>query len=1396
MNEIGLASDVTSTCESTIRSDHDCDVTADSVDTTHDIHVSDVIDESLHSRSSVTQVGRSSDTDEDVTATNTIDMFSVLDLEAFQHDSEVENALSGPFSDDESTVTSEPDLLLRNDDSSVSTGSTCSTCSLTSLSSDEDTHWLFKEDYQPHVRPNARSRKKRIVRKNASKRRTTTTSRKLRCKSPLSACPVDLPDFSEVAKTLQDTNPSVIQALHKSREDILTLGISAIDYYESLSLEVSALSKAVPPKAHVDGGALATTCNRLNYIWCYHELTREERKKVSRLRVADDTIHVPTGVGFLKVPCRTEPGYLFVPTFFTPEIPATILSPHAVCKTLACTGYETYSNIVDDYATMQLMDCTKCQRSLDFDLHVIKGLLYTESMIMPNEHEHLMSELPEDCPCNPQALRSPFPETHPVRALSREQSRMLWHMRLGHSNARSVSELHKYADGIPSLPRSDVLHTCHMCAQSKLHKADRQPEEDRPADVCWQHIQIDHGFIVQKSKAKSGGKARRSPTKRKRKGKPTHSQWTSSMRPLVTESRSQRPSRSTVFKGSYAPTTRTANRTARSRNSTATSTSVPPPETVYTPLDERAPISDEKWSFDRIMTHAGPLRRDDPKFRKHAFSLKIRWSNGQTTWEPLDVFLRDAQDEVIEYAKKHNLLDNDHWSDVRDAALSQSSAAPSLGEFDDDHEDADDEPVTTVPDDTDYSYEVSDRYKELKGFNDETCYVLITDRLSGAIKVAVRRDKTPPLDFLKTFIAHYSPDVQDKTVRFDGGGDLGGCAALHEIFEAAGYAVETTAPASSNEIGQAERPHRSIADAIRTMLFAAGLAYKFWPYALKYYVLIHNMLPHAGRDFSSYEICSGKRPNVSLLRVFGCRIYALPAKGRDSKLDDAARKGIFLGFKKSMRNAVYYDLESRKIKTARHVAFDEGMLDCDDPPPFARYLHDPKAEPFGDKLDLNDTTDFSIMPTAFNDIKEVECEYRPDATYPLGFQIGNDPRFLRAFATSFQRPFGKFSIPRANKDFVGCYIIKVGNFAVHSPEDVAKVLDTYSRMSSPPKTLVVRLATDKATTLSDSRPPALSLRPADIRRIAAMPLVAGEGTPAQQRAALRAHANAPVPSYTPADPDDTVLHSPDELLEMRKLSNDHMTPEERELKSFTRKNLMKLPNWEQWRDADDLQLDTHLKAGTIGHPVPRPAKDPNMPPQVYRLHWARLVKSSGVRKSRACLDGSKRAAPWLRMLVQTYSSCVDLACLRAFIALSVNRGYYICFGDVENAYQQSPPPTIDCFLEIDDTVQDWYLRTFGKKLDKFKDVLPLHRALQRLSNQREPTEPNVCAPFANKTRARPMTSFVTLIPNLCRCPLSRLSLFPHPPSAHSLTRHTLWAHCPTSHTLTSVPLHLLLHPRP
>ena len=136
--------------------------------------------------------------------------------------------------------------------------------------------------------------------------------------------------------------------------------------------------------------------------------------------------------------------------------------------------------------------------------------------------------------------------------------------------------------------------------------------------------------------------------------------------------------------------------------------------------------------------------------------------------------------------------------------------------------------------------------------------------------------KSPPLDFFKEWLATHGSSVPNQHVCFDGGGELGNCAAVHDLFCQAGCNVEVTAPNLSSEIGQAERPHRTIADGVRTLLFSAGLEPKHWPYALRHFVLISNCLPHGNRPASALELCTGRCPNLSLLRVFGCRIYALP----------------------------------------------------------------------------------------------------------------------------------------------------------------------------------------------------------------------------------------------------------------------------------------------------------------------------------------------------------------------------------------------------------------------------------------------------------------------------------------------------------------------------------------
>ena len=90
---------------------------------------------------------------------------------------------------------------------------------------------------------------------------------------------------------------------------------------------------------------------------------------------------------------------------------------------------------------------------------------------------------------------------HRINALTNDQHRALWHLRLGHINQPQVCNAHKFADGTPKLPKHDVPHLCPVCLKAKPHKASSSKVEEINLESaeCWQHVQMDFGFIIQKS---------------------------------------------------------------------------------------------------------------------------------------------------------------------------------------------------------------------------------------------------------------------------------------------------------------------------------------------------------------------------------------------------------------------------------------------------------------------------------------------------------------------------------------------------------------------------------------------------------------------------------------------------------------------------------------------------------------------------------------------------------------------------------------------------------------------------------------------------------------------------------------------------------------------------------
>ncbi len=118
---------------------------------------------------------------------------------------------------------------------------------------------------------------------------------------------------------------------------------------------------------------------------------------------------------------------------------------------------------------------------------------------------------------------------------------------------------------------------------------------------------------------------------------------------------------------------------------------------------------------------------------------------------------------------------------------------------------------------------------------------------------------------------------------------------------------------------------------MRCMLHSANLPPEFWSFALIHAVKFKNMLPHASTGATPYLLYTGNHPTSGNLCIFGCCIYIWLPGDHPHKLGNHATHGIFLGYTATQKSIVYYDLNTKQIKTATHVIYDEANITVPEP---------------------------------------------------------------------------------------------------------------------------------------------------------------------------------------------------------------------------------------------------------------------------------------------------------------------------------------------------------------------------------------------------------------------------------------------------------------------------------
>ena len=162
-----------------------------------------------------------------------------------------------------------------------------------------------------------------------------------------------------------------------------------------------------------------------------------------------------------------------------------------------------------------------------------------------------------------------------------------------------------------------------------------------------------------------------------------------------------------------------------------------------------------------------------------------------------------------------------------------------------------------------------------------------------------------------------------KYLRFDNGKELVN-KEIEKWAAEKGIVIETTAPYSPSQHGTAERFNRTLLELARAMLIEKKLPPFLWPEAVAHAAYIRNRSPTRALDGKTpHEAWTGKKPDVSHFREFGCDVWVLNQGEKGSKLAPKSRKMKFMGFLDGQKAIRYYDPTKRTIRVSRNVTFDE-----------------------------------------------------------------------------------------------------------------------------------------------------------------------------------------------------------------------------------------------------------------------------------------------------------------------------------------------------------------------------------------------------------------------------------------------------------------------------------------
>ncbi len=145
-----------------------------------------------------------------------------------------------------------------------------------------------------------------------------------------------------------------------------------------------------------------------------------------------------------------------------------------------------------------------------------------------------------------------------------------------------------------------------------------------------------------------------------------------------------------------------------------------------------------------------------------------------------------------------------------------------------------------------------------------------------------------------------------------------------------GIQRQISAPYTPQQNGVMKRANRIIMECIKNMICAQGLDLEFWAEAVNTIVYIKNRCLTKTLDSKTQqEAWTDTKPDVSHLRVFGCKTFAHSPDEKRGKLESKSIPCMFLQYCERTKAYHLMCVETKRIIKSRNVVFLEGTKEAE-----------------------------------------------------------------------------------------------------------------------------------------------------------------------------------------------------------------------------------------------------------------------------------------------------------------------------------------------------------------------------------------------------------------------------------------------------------------------------------